>query len=99
MGGCEDEYSRCSDSANKTTSGKIKMQVIGRLNRLHSHSSFLNLSNENGMSGVFTKYYTRNEKSNNKPLVNTKNAKYDTEDNLKATIYAAQKVKCCLFAP
>ena len=44
MGGCEDEYSRRSDSANKTTSDTIAMQVIGRLIRLHNHSSFLNLS-------------------------------------------------------
>jgi hypothetical protein len=44
MGGCEDEYSRRSDSANKTTSDTIEMQVIGRLIRLHNHSSFLNLS-------------------------------------------------------
>jgi len=44
MGGCEDEYSRRSDSANKTTSDTIKMQVIGWLIRPHNHSLFLNLS-------------------------------------------------------
>jgi hypothetical protein len=94
MGGCEDEYSRHGDSANKTTSDKIKMQVIGRLIRLHNHSSFLNLSKENSMSGVFTKYYIRNEKNNNEPIVKTKHGKYDTDDNLKSIRYAAQKVKC-----
>ena len=74
MGGCEDEYSRRSDSANKTTSATIKMQVIGRLIRLHNHSSFRNLSNENGMSGLVTKYYIRNEKkkNNNKTCYNNK---------------------------
>lgn len=47
MGGCEDEYSRRSDSANKTTSDTIEMQAIGRLIRLHNHSSFLNFSIKN----------------------------------------------------
>jgi len=46
------------------------------------------------MSGVVTKYNTRNEKNNNEPVVNTKSGIYDTEDSLEPIRYAAQKVQC-----